>query len=98
MKNDTSSDGYTSTQSRQKSLTSLSSREAQLVSRPPGWTALENFSLVETQVPPPAEGQVRVRNLFMSVDTYMRGRMRDTKAYVPAFQLGRTLEGSAVGE
>jgi len=42
--------------------------------------------------------QVLVRNLFMSVDPYMRGRMNEGKSYVPAFELGKALEGGAVGE
>jgi len=79
-------------------MTELTSREIQLVSRPSGWPSLENFQLVENKVPPPADGQVRVRNLFISVDPYMRGRMKDAKSYVPPFQLGTTLEGSAIGE
>jgi hypothetical protein len=69
-----------------------------LASRPKGWPSLENFSLVETKVPPPGEGEVRVRNLFMSVDPYMRGRMKEAKSYVPHFQLGKPLEGTAIGE
>jgi NADPH-dependent curcumin reductase CurA len=44
-----------------------------------------------------ADGQVRVRNLFLSVDPYMRGRMNDAKSYVPPFQLGEPLEGGAIG-
>jgi NADPH-dependent curcumin reductase CurA len=44
-----------------------------------------------------ADGQVRVRNLFMSVDPYMRGRMNDVKSYVPPFQVGQPLEGNAIG-
>jgi NADPH-dependent curcumin reductase CurA len=46
----------------------------------------------------PADGQVLVRNLFMSVDPYMRGRMNDVKSYVPPFQVGQPLEGGAIGE
>lgn len=79
-------------------MTDLISREVELASRPRGWPTLENFNLIETRVPPPAEGEVRVRNLFMSVDPYMRGRMREAKSYVPQFQLGKPLEGTAIGE
>ena len=43
-------------------------------------------------------GQVLVRNLFMSVDPYMRGRMNDVKSYVPPFQIGEPLQGGAIGE
>src|SRR5215471_11799864 len=76
----------------------IASREIHLNSRPNGWPTLDNFKLLQTKVPPPAEGEVRVRNLFMSVDPYMRGRMREAKSYVPPFQVGNVLEGSAVGE
>ena len=79
-------------------MNDISSREIQLASRPAGWPTVENFRIVEARVPPPGDGEVRVRNLFMSVDPYMRGRMRETKSYVAPFQVGKTLEGSAVGE
>jgi hypothetical protein len=79
-------------------MNDISIREIQLASRPLGWPSLTSFNLVETKVPPPGEGEMRVRNLFMSVDPYMRGRMRDTKSYVPPFQIGKALEGTAIGE
>jgi hypothetical protein len=53
--------------------------------------------MAEADLPELGEGQVRVRNLFMSVDPYMRGRMNDVKSYVPPFQVGEPLEGQAVG-
>jgi NADPH-dependent curcumin reductase CurA len=74
------------------------SREIRLSSRPKGMPIADNFDLVQTELEPLQEGQVLVRNLYMSVDPYMRGRMNDTKSYVPPFQLGKPLEGSAVGE
>jgi NADPH-dependent curcumin reductase CurA len=74
------------------------SREFRLASRPTGWPTLNNFSLAETDLPAVAEGQVMVRNVFMSVDPYMRGRMNDMKSYVPSFQIGKALEGNAIGE
>jgi NADPH-dependent curcumin reductase CurA len=74
------------------------SKEIRLASRPSGWPTLENFSLTSVEVPPPLPGEVRIRNLFMSVDPYMRGRMNDAKSYVPPFQIGQPLEGAAVGE
>src|SRR5215470_6696972 len=75
-----------------------SSREIRLASRPHAWPTAENFELATVEVPPPDEGQVLVRNLFISVDPYMRGRMNDAKSYVPPFQVGQPLEGGAVGE
>lgn len=73
-------------------------REIHLVSRPAGWPVAENFALVEAELPAPAEGELLVRNLYMSVDPYMRGRMNDVKSYVPPFRLGQPLEGGALGE
>ncbi|MEH1057671.1 NADP-dependent oxidoreductase [Micromonospora sp. CPCC 206171] len=73
-------------------------REIHLASRPQGWPTADNFRLVETEVPRPGPGQIVVRNQFMSVDPYMRGRMNDVKSYVPPFQLGAPLDGGAVGE
>jgi NADPH-dependent curcumin reductase CurA len=73
-------------------------REIRLASRPTGAPTADNFELAEVDLPAPADGEVLVRNLFMSVDPYMRGRMNDVKSYVPPFQLGAALDGGAVGE
>ena len=69
-----------------------------LKSRPNGMPTHENFELKEVELSPLKDGQVRVRNLWLSVDPYMRGRMNDVKSYVPAFQVGEPLEGGAIGE
>ena len=74
------------------------SRQVQLAARPVGEPTLETFALAEVEVPELTEGEVLVRNLWMSVDPYMRGRMNDRKSYVPPFQVGAALEGGAVGE
>lgn len=74
------------------------SREIRLASRPTGWPVPENFELAEVEVPAPGPGQVLVRNLWMSVDPYMRGRMNDARSYVPPFEIGAPLEGGALGE
>ena len=76
----------------------MKSREIRLASRPVGTPRPDNFTLAETQIAPPKDGEVLVRNLFMSVDPYMRGRMNDTKSYVPPFEIGKPLSGAAVGE
>ncbi len=73
-------------------------REWHLVSRPVGWPEPEDFALVEAEVPVPAEGQVLVRNRYLSVDPYMRGRMSAAKSYVAPFELGKAMQGGAVGE
>jgi NADPH-dependent curcumin reductase CurA len=58
----------------------------------------ENFEISEVGLDAPAEGEVLVRNHYMSVDPYMRGRMYDRKSYTPPFQIGAVLDGGAVGE
>jgi NADPH-dependent curcumin reductase CurA len=76
----------------------VTSREVRLKERPEGAPETRHFELAEVEVPDPAEGQLLVRNLFMSVDPYMRGRMRDVKSYAPPFQVGRVMDGGAVGQ
>jgi NADPH-dependent curcumin reductase CurA len=73
-------------------------REIRLASRPTGWPTDGDFAFADVELPSPSAGQVLVRNTFMSVDPYMRGRMNDVKSYVPPFRLGEPLEGGAVGE
>ncbi|MEU7801220.1 NADP-dependent oxidoreductase [Micromonospora arborensis] len=75
-----------------------SNREIHLASRPVGWPTESNFRLVETDVPTPGPGQIVVRNQYLSVDPYMRGRMNDVKSYVPPFALDAPLDGAAIGE
>ena len=69
-----------------------------LKSRPQGMPVHDDFELKEIELPPVADGQVRVRNLWLSVDPYMRGRMNDVKSYVPPFQIGEPMDGGAIGE
>lgn len=79
-------------------MTALPSREIRLKSRPAGTPDGSNFELAETLANDPGPGEVRVRNRFISVDPYMRGRMVDRPSYVPPFQLGEALQGGALGE
>ncbi len=79
-------------------MSSNSSREIRLASRPSGVPTPDNFTLAQTDLKPLPDGHVLVRNLFMSVDPYMRGRMNEGKSYVPPFELGQPLEGGAVGK
>jgi NADPH-dependent curcumin reductase CurA len=69
-----------------------------LKSRPQGLPTPDNFELKATELPPLGDGMARVRNLFLSVDPYMRGRMNATKSYIAPFELGAPMEGGAVGE
>jgi NADPH-dependent curcumin reductase CurA len=79
-------------------MTAEKSKEIRLKRRPTGMPQPGDFELAETPIIPPAHGQVLIRNIFMSVDPYMRGRMTDRKSYVPPFQIGETLSGGAVGQ
>jgi hypothetical protein len=79
-------------------VTPIISHEIRLASRPSGRPGAENFALAQARLESPDEGQVLVRNLFMSVDPYMRGRMSDRASYVAPFELDRPLSGGAVGE
>lgn len=79
-------------------MLNLISREIRLASLPTGVPTASNFTLAETTLEPLQDGHVLVRNLFMSVDPYIRGRMNDRKSYVPPFEIGKVLEGGAVGE
>ncbi|WP_433450086.1 NADP-dependent oxidoreductase [Streptomyces sp. CA-142005] len=76
----------------------MTNREWHLISRPVGWPKPEDFALVETPVPTPGEGQVLVRNKYLSVDPYMRGRMSAAKSYAAPYELGKVMQGGAVGE
>jgi NADPH-dependent curcumin reductase CurA len=73
------------------------SSEWRLTRRPHGVPVDEDFALVEVDLPAPFAAQVLVRNSFLSVDPYMRGRMNDAKSYVPPFQLNQPMDGAAVG-
>src|ERR1035437_9410912 len=80
------------------SISKTPSREIRLACRPNGIPTAANFTLARTELEPLHNQQMLVRNLYMSVDPYMRGRMNDAKSYVPPFELGKPLEGGAVGE
>jgi NADPH-dependent curcumin reductase CurA len=77
---------------------STPSREIRLAARPHGEPVPSDFELASVELPDPGPGQILVRNTYMSVDPYMRGRMNDVKSYVPPFQIGHALEGGAVGD
>ena len=75
----------------------MKSREVALASRPVGMPKVADFEIREVEVPNPGAGEVLVRNVCMSVDPYMRGRMVDRKSYTPPFAVGDTLTGGAIG-
>ncbi|KVD09000.1 MDR family NADP-dependent oxidoreductase [Burkholderia ubonensis] len=77
---------------------SIVNRQILLVSRPQGAASVDNFRLVETPLAPLANGEVRVRNHFLSLDPYMRGRMNDAKSYAPPQPLNEVMIGGTAGE
>ena len=76
----------------------MRSREIRLAARPHGAPVPADFALAEVGLPDPGDGELLVRNAYVSVDPYMRGRMNDVKSYVPPFALGEPLTGGAVGQ
>ncbi len=69
-----------------------------LARRPEGWVQESDFSIVETDIPRPAPGQVLVRGHWMSLDPYMRGRMNASKSYAAAVEIGEVMTAGVVGE
>jgi NADPH-dependent curcumin reductase CurA len=78
-------------------MDSVTSREFRLKRRPVGMPTTGDMALFEVPVRKPDKGEILVRNIYMSVDPYMRGRMTDRESYVPPFQIGAVMEGGAVG-
>lgn len=76
----------------------MNNKEIRLASRPAGLPTDENFQIVESEVPALQEGEVLLRSLYISVDPYLRGRMRAGKSYIPPFELGQVIESAVVGE
>ena len=74
------------------------SREWHLAQRPTGVPTAADFSMQEVQIPALQDGEVLVRNRFLSVDPYMRGRMNDVRSYVAPFVLDEVMTGGALGE
>jgi NADPH-dependent curcumin reductase CurA len=78
-------------------MTSIESKGWALASRPVGMPKSSDFKMATETAASPGEGEIQVRNSWMSVDPYMRGRMYDRESYVPPFQIGEVLQGGAVG-
>src|SRR5919205_3827364 len=76
----------------------MQNKEIRLASRPAATPTLENFQFIETEVPQPSDGEVLVHLLYISVDPYLRGRMREGSSYVEPFQVGQVIKSAAVGE
>ncbi len=76
----------------------MKSREIRLTQHFTGPVKPEYFEMTEVQLPDPGEGEILVKNAWLSVDPYMRGRMIGVKTYVDPFQVGQPMEGGAVGQ
>jgi len=76
----------------------MENRRVVLASRPAGGVSEDNFRIESAPVPSPAEGEVLVKNLWLSLDPYMRGRMSDAKSYVKGVDIGEVMVGQTVGE
>jgi NADPH-dependent curcumin reductase CurA len=79
-------------------MAAATNRQVRLASRPSGWVTEANFELAEAPLPEVPDGQLLVRNVWLSLDPYMRGRMNDTKSYVPPFKVGEVLQAGVVGQ
>jgi len=73
------------------------SREVVLAARPQGAPQESDFAFREVDEREPGEGEVLVRNVFVSVDPYMRGRMSGIRTYVGPYEVGEPIDGGAVG-
>jgi NADPH-dependent curcumin reductase CurA len=73
------------------------STQIHLANRPVGWPSQQDFRTVRTELPELQPGEVRVRNEWLSVDPYMRGRMNDGRSYLPPFQVDAVMTGGALG-
>ena len=78
-------------------MTTEINRKVILKSRPDGYPQLTDFEITEQPIPQPREGEALIRALWLSLDPYMRGRMRDTASYAPSIQLGDVIVGGVVG-
>jgi NADPH:quinone reductase len=74
----------------------MQNKEIRLASRPTGMPTLDNFKIADTDTP--NSGDVLVRTLYISVDPYLRGRMREGRSYIAPFEVGQVIESGVVGE
>ena len=75
----------------------MQNKEIRLASRPTGVPTDENFHFAETEMPSLNDGEVLVRTLYISVDPYLRGRMREGRSYIAPFEVGQVIESGAIG-
>ena len=78
----------------------MSSKNVQVIlaNRPTGWVQESDFKIIETDIPKPGPGQVLVKNLYLSLDPYMRGRMNAGPSYAANVAIGQVMVGGTAGE
>ncbi|BAJ02904.1 NADP-dependent oxidoreductase [Shewanella violacea] len=76
----------------------MNAKQILLDSRPEGMPTADNFKQTSVKLPAITDGEFLVKNLWMSVDPYMRGRMIDRESYIAPFEIGEVLEGGSIGE
>lgn len=79
-------------------MTTQLNQQVILLSRPAGWVTPDNFKLIETEMPVPSNGQVLIRNQWLSLDPYMRGRISEAKSYAQHVNVGELMVGGTVGQ
>src|SRR5690625_3700417 len=73
-------------------------KQIKLIKRPVGLPTNEDFEFVEVPIGEPAEGEVLVRTVYISVDPYLRGRMNDVKSYVSQFELNSVIQSGVIAQ
>ena len=73
-------------------------KQIKLVKRPVGLPTNEDFEFIESPIGVPAEGEVLVRTLYISVDPYLRGRMNEGKSYIPPFELDTVITSGVIAQ
>jgi NADPH-dependent curcumin reductase CurA len=76
----------------------MQNKEIRFSTRPTGLPTPENFEIVDSEMPQPNDGEVLVRTLYISVDPYLRGRMREGRSYVAPFAIGEVITSGVVGQ
>src|ERR1700746_3714636 len=73
-------------------------RQVQLRRRPTGAPIPDDFAIAEAPLPDPADGEVLLRGIYLSLDPYMRGRISGVRSYAKPVDLGAVVEGRVVGQ
>lgn len=73
-------------------------KQIQLKKRPTGVPTYDHFKFVEVPVEKPAKGEILLQTIYISVDPYLRGRMNDTKSYIPPFKLNEAISSGVIGK